>query len=352
MKDKSATLLAPPQDSGGIGRYAEQLRTKLAQKINTEHVALHENMNSLDYIDTAIRATDGDIAHLHFEYGQFRPKLLYTPLFFSVLFFLTRLRNVPVIVTVHEVWTTETVGEFRYRYVWLVHLLLSVTASQLVFMTETSKNDFRPQNVSKHSIVPHGVDLGAVHDISISHARSMLNLGIDDTIVSQVGYVSRRKGTDEFLKLANSYPEYTFVVAGGPLREEDSKYYKRVIESVPANTRVTGVLPDDEFHAAFIATDVAVLAYRDIRQSGILNWCFAYGVPVVCRAIDRFEYLSEQGAPLVLFGESDEYPSIDTALSTALDETETRSRAMREFGNKNDLSRVAEQYINLYGTLA
>lgn len=352
MKNKSAIVLAPPESCGGIGRYAEQLRSKLAQKINTEHLALHENMNSLDYINTAVHATDRDVAHLHFEYGQFRPKLLYAPLFFSVLFILARLRNVPVIVTVHEVWTTETVGELRYRYVWLVHLLLSVTASQLVFMTESSESDFRPQNVSKHSIVPHGVDIGAVRDINISHARSMLDLGVNDTIVSQIGYVSRRKGTDEFLELANNHPEHTFIVAGGPLREEDKMYYERVIRSVPANARVTGILPDNEFHAAFVATDVAVLAYRDIRQSGILNWCFAYGVPVVCRAIDRFENLAEQGAPLVLFGEGDEYPSIDTALSTALDEAKIRGREMREFGNENDLSHVAEQYINLYGTLA
>lgn len=351
MNDKLAIVLAPPEESGGIGRYAEQLRTKLSRDINTKHLALHEDMNALDYVNTAVHATDGDIAHLHFEYGLFRPKLLYAPVFFLVVFFLSRLRHVPVIVTVHEVWTTETVGRVQYGYVWFIHLTLSVTASCLVFMTDSAEDDFRPQGVSEHEIIPHGVDIGAVRDIDRSDARSMLEFGYEEVIISQIGYVSQRKGTDDFLKLANRHQNHNFVVAGGPLREEDEDYYERVVESAPSNTRVTGVLSEDKFHAAFVATDVAVLAYRDIRQSGILNWCFAYGVPVVCRAIDRFESLSDQGAPLVLFAENDEYPSIDAALDTALDEAEKRGRVMREFGTKHDLSRVAKQYIDIYQTL-
>jgi glycosyltransferase involved in cell wall biosynthesis len=351
MNDISTIVLAPPKDSGGIGQYAEQLRTKLGHEIDTEHLPLYEVMNATDYVKTAVRAADSDVIHLHFEYGLFRPKLLYAVVFFPVLLFITRLRDVPVIVTLHEVWTIDTVGRVQYIYVWFIHLLLSMTASRLVFMTESSEDDFLPRGISEGQIIPHGVDTNAVRNINLTDARSELNLRSDDTIISQIGYVSRRKGTDDFLELADRHPEYEFVVAGGPLREEDEDYYQRVIELAPENTRVTGVLSENEFHAAFVATDVAILAYRDIRQSGILNWCFAYGVPVVCRAIDRFTNLSEQGAPLVLFGEDDEHPSIDVALDTALADAEERSMAMRKFGTEHDLSHVAEQYINLYQTL-
>jgi glycosyltransferase involved in cell wall biosynthesis len=349
MVEFTTVTLSPPVNHGGIGRYADQLRSKMAFEARTEHVPLHEEMNASDYVSAATRATRGDIAHVHFEYGLFRPKLLYALVFFPVLFLASRFRREPVVITVHEVWTTETVGRVQYGYVWLVHVLVAMTASRLVFMTKNAEEDFRPRHVSERELIPHGVDIDSVRDIDQSEARAMLDLESGDTVVSQIGFVSRRKGTDDFLELAKRHPEYEFVVAGGPLREEDERYFQQVLDSAPENVRITGVLSDSKFHAAFAATDVAVLAYRDIRQSGILNWCFAYGVTAVCRAIDRFERLTERGAPLVLFGEG--YGSIDEALATALDEADDRSRGMREFGAEYDLSSVAARYVELYRTL-
>lgn len=350
MINNSVSVVAPPVDHGGIGQYADQLQSKMASEVRAEHILLYEGMSASKYVSTATRATKKDIIHIHFEYGLFRPKLLYALIFFPVLFFMSRFRRVPIVITIHEVWTTETVGRIQYGYIWLIHVAVAVTASRLVFMTENAEDDFRPSRVSKSKLIPHGVDIDAVRDIDRTEARTLLDLEPGDTIVSQIGFVSRRKGTDDFLELARRHPEHEFVIAGGPLRGEDERYFQQVLDSAPENVRITGILSDSEFHATFVATDVAVLAYRDIRQSGILNWCFAYGIPAVCRAIERFEQLTEQGAPLVLFGEN--YGSIDEALATALDESDSRSEKMCDFGTEYDLSEVAARYVELYRTLA
>jgi len=351
MKDSTVSILAPPDDHGGIGRYAKQLRMRIADTVNTTHIPLYETLGIMNYAQAALRATESDVVHVQFEYGLFRPKLLYAWVFFPVLFLRARLRDVPVIITVHEVWTPDIVGQVQYVYVWLVHLLLAITATRLVFMTEAAEADFRPRNVAADIQIPHGVDTDAVRDIEPREARSAFGYDSDDTVIAQIGYVSPRKGTEEFLSLAGRNPEYEFLLAGGPLRDEDVQYFEEAVEMAPENVYATGVLSDEMFHAAFIATDVAVLAYHDIRQSGILNWCFAYGVPVVCRAIDRFEALAAQGAPLVLFDDCEDYPSIDGAIDTVLVEAAGRSESMQAFGAEQDFSYVAKQYLDLYRSL-
>ncbi|WP_135662768.1 glycosyltransferase [Halorhabdus rudnickae] len=351
MDIESICVLAPPADHGGIGRYADQLNSRIEEQSDIEHIPFYEEIGALDVAQAAVRASHYDVVHIHFEYGLFRPKLLYAWLFFPLLFLGTRLRGTSVVVTLHEVWTTRTVGRIQYVYVWFVHLMLTGTASRLVFMSQSAKDDFRPRNITESELIPHGVDIDAVRDIGVSNARDIFEYSTDETVIAQIGYVSRRKGTDTFLELARRHPEYEFLIAGGPLRDEDLPYFERVIRESPENVQVTGVLSDASFHAAFVATDVAVLAYRDIRQSGILNWCFAYGVPVICRSIDRFRALCARSAPLQLFGDGDEHPPIDTALSMVLDDAETRGPAMRDFGERYALSTIADSYVRLYRSI-
>lgn len=353
VKESTIAMLSPPVNHGGIGHYSEQLRTCVADAgVDNVQIDFFENLSFAGYVRAAERATNYDVAHVQFEYGFVRPKLVYAWLFFPVLFISSRLRGTPVIITMHEVWTAEKVGRTKFSYVWLVHVILALTATRLVFMSDVAAEDFRPNGLASIENIPHGVDLEGVCEVDRKQARDTFGYEVDDTVVSQIGYVSRRKGTDTFLQMATSNDEYEFLIAGGPFRDEDELYFNKVVESAPENTQVTGILSEDEFHDAFVATDIAVLAYRDIRQSGILNWCFAYGVPVVCRAIDRFENLADQGAPLILFDQEDEdYPSINEAVNIGLKERDSRSAGMRAYGEEHDLSRVAHRYISLYRSL-
>jgi glycosyltransferase involved in cell wall biosynthesis len=348
----SACLLAPSQEHGGIGRYTRQLADHLESVADYTivHKCLAEDLTVSEYVAAAVTAGRHDVAHVQFEYGLFRPKLLYAWLFWPVLLVVARLRGTPVVVTVHEVWTPDTVGRFQYAYVYLVHALVAVAATKLVFMSAGAASDFRPAPTDPTRI-PHGVDTATTRNITPSEAVTEFGLDANRAVVSQIGYVSTRKGTEEFLALAERHPEHQFLLAGGPLRAEDEPYFERVTSDTPENVTVTGVLSDDAFHAAFAATDVAILAYRDIRQSGILNWCFAYGVPVVCSSIPRFLELSDEGAPLVLFDDDTGGQSLDKALAKALKQGDNCAAAMKSFGERRSMAAVAEEYVTLYDSL-
>jgi len=339
-------MLAPPVDAGGIGRYAGRLADHLREHgLRVDHHPLAAGENRVDAVR---RAASADVVHLQFEYGLFRPRLVGAWPALSLLALLSWLRGTPLVVTVHEVWTPADVGWLAFVYVWLVHALLAAAATELVFMSDGAREEFRPL-LAPAARVPHGVDVAATDAVDPATAKRSFGVDPGETVVSQIGYVSPRKGTEAFLGLAADRPALRFLLAGGPLRAEDERYFERVTSDVPPNVTVTGLLEDDAFHRAFAATDVAVLAYRDIRQSGILNWCLAYGVPAVCRAVDRFERLAAAGAPLVLFHESDgEHPSLDAALEEALADADDLGERMRGFGRDRDMASVAATYRDRY----
>lgn len=348
MTDPNVTVIAPDADAGGVGKYAATLRTRLAEVgVETTHTAVGPNTPLAGYVSAAGAADHADAVHLHFEYGLFRPKLLYAWPFFSLLLVRRLLAGTEVIVTCHEVWTSATVGRAQFVYVRVVHALLAQTATTLVFMTDDAAADFGPTRTPQRTI-PHGVPVADRRERPLATARETFGYGPEETVVAQIGYVSERKGTDRFLALAARRPEIEFLVAGGALRAEDEPYLAdvRARAAELENVQVTGVLDEDAFHDAFLAADVAVLAYRDIRQSGVLSWCFAYGLPAVCSSIPRFVDLADACSGIVLFG--DEWGPIDAALDRALADRRQLSAAMAEYGAANSLAAVAATYATLF----
>jgi glycosyltransferase involved in cell wall biosynthesis len=349
VTDPNVTVIAPDADAGGVGKYAATLRNRLAERdVETTHAPIGADTDLSGYVAAANAAGRGDAVHLHFEYGLFRPKLLYAWPFLAVLLVRRLLAGTEVVVTCHEVWTPATVGRVQFVYVWLVHVLLAQTATTLVFMTDHAAADFGPTRTPRRTI-PHGVPVSDRRRRPRATARETFGYSSDEPVVVQIGYVSERKGTDRFLALAARRPETEFLVAGGALRTEDEPYLADVRARADEldNVRVTGVLDEDAFHDAFRAADVAVLAYRDIRQSGILNWCFAYGLPAVCSSIPRFVDLAEECSGIVLF-DGDGFGSIDAALDHALTNRERLSAAMAEYGRENSLVTVAAAYAALF----
>jgi glycosyltransferase involved in cell wall biosynthesis len=168
--------------------------------------------------------------------------------------------------------------------------------------------------------------------------------------VTQHGFVNPRKGCETFLELARGLPDREFLLAGGPRTDEHRRYYEVIREAAPANVQVTGRLSDDEFHAAFAASDLAVLPYRAIYQSGILNWCAAYGLPVVASDVPYFIVIRrEYGAPETVHRTDRE--TVVAAVRRLLDDTvarETLADAIRSYARDNDLREVADRYRSIY----
>lgn len=349
-------LVAPPSDAGGIGKYSDTLSKALAdQSVDLDRLDLEEGAGPVQHVRVAVRAglTSADVIHVQFEYGFFTPRLLFAWIFFPILFVLARLRDVPVVVTMHEAWLPDIVDPPlvgpKQVYLCLAHRLLVATADQLLFLSENAVEAFEKSVPGVHArTLPHGVDVSGTRDVESAAAKRQFGFDPKATVVSQIGYVAPRKNTDVMLELAEEFPEYEFLVAGGPRRDAEREYFESIRSRAPPNLTVTGVLPDEEFHAAFAATDLAVLSYSDIRQSGILNWCFAYQVPMICRRIPYFERVASEWGGIVLYDENDE---LDAELRAAVADIDSLEREMEAFCEANSFEAVAAEHVRLYREL-
>jgi glycosyltransferase involved in cell wall biosynthesis len=349
-------FVAPPSDAGGIGKYTDTLSKAVAnQSIDVKRLDLKEGAGFSQHVRTAIRAgrTSSDTIHIQFEYGFFTPKLLFAWVFFPTLFVLSRLRDVPVVITMHEAWLPSIVdpplASVRQAYLCLTHRLLAATSDQLLFLSDNAADSFKKSvpSVSAKTL-PHGVDVNGTRNIKSSEAKREFGINPAATVVSQIGYVAPRKNTEVMLELAQTFPKYEFLVAGGPRRDDELEYFESIRRRAPSNLTVTGVLSDDKFHAAFKATDLAVLSYSDIRQSGILNWCFAYRLPMLCRRIPYFERIASEWGGIALYGEDD---NLEAKFKTAVAELDALEREMDAFRNANSFEVVADKHVQLYQNL-
>ncbi|GGN23759.1 glycosyltransferase [Halarchaeum nitratireducens] len=357
-----AIVATPDDGSCGVGTYAGDLRSYL--DCDVEHVELHTNSTDpTHFARVAVSAgtTAADVVHVQHEYGLFGAKTLYWWVFFPLLWVSARLTSAPVVLTVHEVWDAETAGDslrwLQLLYIRVVNLSITLVADHLVFLSETSESAFHtatPVAVQSTSRLPHGVNVGETKDVAPAEAKSTFGYEPSDTVVVEPGYVSRQKGVDVFVELADRFPDHEFLLAGGPRQAADEAFVSDLRDRSPPNVQITGVLNDDDFHDAFRAADLVVLPYRKNGQSGVFNWCAAYSLPVAGSSCDYFERVAAEWGCMQLFNPSD-LDDTESVTRTLLHDDEQR-RALRErmsaFREANRFERVAAEHRSLYRELA
>lgn len=141
---------------------------------------------------------------------------------------------------------------------------------------------------SKVTLIPHGTYLEYCRDEDTppDHAKTRLGLPAHARVVLFFGSIALYKGLDllieAFATLRAQRADTYLVIAGQPL--EDFSPYRRRIEELNLADRVLldlRYIPFAEFPTYFSAADVVAFPYRWISQSGVLQFAYAYGRPVV-----------------------------------------------------------------------
>lgn len=292
MSDVEIAIVGPRPENGGVGTYSSQLASKLPGATHVETPNSGE-MNLRKVLRLAKELRSYDAVNIHYTYQLYGHRGSFTWALYPLL------AGCRVFTTMHEVWDFETVESPPYAvkksYLANLHRLLASVSNQLVFLSKNAKRAFeRTTKSGARTVIPHGVNLEDLQQFSKSEAKEMLGYSEEDSIVSQVGFVSRRKGIETFLEAAAENPEREFMFAGGPRNEDSVEYYEQLQDKAPENVKFTGKLSEERFHAAFDASDLVVLPYESIRQSGILNWCAAHETPVLASDIGYFEDLNKE----------------------------------------------------------
>jgi len=157
-------------------------------------------------------------------------------------------------------------------------------------------------NPEKVFVVPHGDYKFFVPDIPLSkdEAKDKLGFANESKIILFFGAIRQNKGLQDILaalpRIKETIPNVLLAIVGEALR--DYKKYTKQVALLGIRDCVYEMLeyvPNEEVHVYFCASDLVVLPYTEISQSGVLQVAYAFGKPVVATCIGGFQEAVKDG---------------------------------------------------------
>jgi glycosyltransferase involved in cell wall biosynthesis len=365
---KVSMISTPPEDNSGVGKYTRSLQKQLSEfvTIDTQFIPV-DSSNPFPFVKNAITAAigDHDIVHVQYDYVLFGKFSIFTIGFFPLLYFLTRITHIPVVVTMHEVINDELVNspfkKTKEIYVKVLNMILANTTDHIIFLSrQTEKRFTKSTSVRNISQIPHGVTESPRKDLTSVVAKQEFGYNPRDIVIAEPGYVSPRKGSRMLVSLARRLPEYEFLLAGGSPRDRHNEYLKDIVDQAPDNLQVTGILNDEEYELAYIASDLIILPYQEtqqggvtntVAQSGVFNDCVAREVPVLTSECEYFTTLQEKWGCLEVFTNIEE---AERKIQEYIQDEKRRCQLtehMSEFKEANSMREVALEHQDIYQSI-
>ncbi|EOT41211.1 glycosyltransferase family 4 protein [Enterococcus dispar] len=122
--------------------------------------------------------------------------------------------------------------------------------------------------------------------------RQKYQIPLNKFVVLGVGQIQKRKGVDDFIRLAKENPEVSFIWVGGfsfGKITDGYEEYKEVYENPPANLTFTGIIDRSELVNYYNLADIFLLpSYNELFPMSILE-AFSCQTPVMVRNLDLYE---------------------------------------------------------------
>lgn len=321
----------------------------LKAKSMSKYEKFFKYYNYLLIVYKLIRKEKYDVVHF-----QFFRRIRVESIYFAIL----KLLGVRLAHTVHDV---TPLNENKLDH--LFNLLVYKTADVLFVHSNSNKRTLTQQiklNEQKIKVVPHG-DFDFLIPDKIptkSQAREFFGLSQGDNVILFFGAIKEYKGLDILLNslfiVAAKINNLAVIIAGRPDPVKLGLEYENIISKLPSKVKIiyhTQYIPDAEVVKYFIASDVAVLPYRRISHSGILNLSYSFGRPVIATNVGDFnEFVEEGKSGFVISSNSQENLSekIIQAFSDKLELEEMGKYARHLSETKYTLKNHAELLKTIY----
>ena len=208
------------------------------------------------------------------------------------------------------------------------------------------------KNSKKVTIIKHGGYLDHIRKIpEKSLVRKELNLESDGKYILFFGQIKEVKGLDILLEAMSNVPEnIKLIIAGKPWKDDFSKYDK-LIKKYNLENRVIKMIrfiEDDEREKLFFASDVNVLPYRVIYQSGVLLMAMSYGLPVIASDLPANKEIINDGINGLLFKSGDAVSLSKKIIEFFESEpTNLATNALNAIKNEYSWNGIAKGYLQL-----
>jgi glycosyltransferase involved in cell wall biosynthesis len=255
------------------------------------------------------------------------------------------------------VWTVHNLRPHEEKNPWLENAAMHATARlahRLIAHSEHARERVREVygEGRKIEVIPIGDFSGPYPDPRRGRDELRAALGIDPRSFTFLvfGQVRRYKRVPETIEAfrALDRPDLSMLVAGSAPDPAEQAAVERAAAGDPRVVLRMGFVPDDEVAELHLATDAAVLGYRELFSSGALLLALSLGLPAVVPA---------HGSALEVAKPPALEPFEEGALSKALDaisrgDGESRRRASREAAKAADWRRISQRTVELYREVA
>ena len=215
------------------------------------------------------------LTHLHFFHLSFKEVI--TVIIFKIF-------NFKQIVTLHDVST------FHGKNNQLIARVILNLIHSIILHNQFSKVkliDLHPHIENKISIIPHGNYSNYVKIYSKSKAIEKLNLDHNYKYILFFGQIKRVKGLDVLIKALDKVRTKNInckLIIAGKIWKDDFSNYITLIQKLGLSNHIIShihYISNQDVEKYFNASDMVVLPYREIFQSGVLLMALSYKKPVI-----------------------------------------------------------------------
>ncbi|OYX43387.1 hypothetical protein B7Y94_01605 [Candidatus Saccharibacteria bacterium 32-49-12] len=185
-----------------------------------------------------------------------------------------------------------------------------------------------------------------------ARSREQLGLSSEDFVVIGNGQIQPRKRLDTFIAIANSMPDAKFYwVGGSPFKQLGADYSKmqKMINQLPENMIVTGLIPLHEVRQYYAAADVFVLPATQENHPMCVLEAAGASLPIVLRDIPQYDDTFRGDA--IMASTDEEFISAVEELRSNRDLYQKTQAGSREIAKRFDSSSGASRAVEFYRSL-
>lgn len=348
-------MVTPTGLKDGIASYSRAMLEALGQRndVDARVVELPKSSNPFRFLNAGLRSGRGaEVIHVQYQQGcfgmlldvRFLRSVNYFPLFFIPLM-AYRILGRKIVYTVHELNTRNPLQR-------VMLLLMRLSGHAFIAHSGEVAGILASSGVRKDRITELPFPVSEKQPPERAGCKRALGLDPGKPLVLLFGFIHSNKGFDLAIPAARKLKgSAQFLIAGSPRTREHEAYHEDLKKRASGSGIIFhGFVPDERVPEYMGAADVALVPYRWIQNSLVINDFLCYRIPVLASDLPYFTELKERFGCIETF-KSGDADDLGRKLSRLLSEPGAR-RSLSEragaFLAASDVSRTAAKTADLY----